>query len=211
MTKLCLVPLLFLTLSCTPDTKKDVPTVEVTVETNALGDNSRVISAYELKHNDCNVRWQTISTKEEKGLNVHLQNRTICYLPFQEVANSHEAVLQRIQKDYSASTIKSISTGGLRTLQSDGAWNDIVGKAAAESPEYQDFRKNYPNHKSKLSSNEIFVKLLKSTQAHAPFKEMLKKAGLNFEVEGVEKVFNDKDENGKTIINDAGIIWWKTN
>lgn len=212
MTKYILVLILTICSACTPETKKaEGPEVTVHVETPALGDTSRVFSTYEVQHNECRIRWQTISTKEETGLNVHLQNRTICYLSFKEASPFHEAILQRIIKDYPVATIKSLSTGGLRTMEPEGLWNDIVGKAASVSPEWMDYRKNYPKHASRLSSNDIFVKLLKSTDAHAPFREMLKKVGLNMEVEGVEKVFNDKDEKGKTIINDAGIIWWKAN
>jgi hypothetical protein len=85
----------------------------------------------------------------------------------------------------------------------------VIAKASSESLEWQDFRKNYPNHKSRLSSNQILVNLLLAKQPHLPFKEMLQKVGLNFEIEGVEKVFNAKNDQGLTIINDAGIIWWQ--
>lgn len=94
-------------------------------------------------------------------------------------------------------------------MQPDGSWNLIVAQAAEKSSDYHDFRKNYPNHASKKSSNDILVDLVKQTQPHAPFKEMLAKLGLNFELQSVEKVFNSKNQNGKIVIDDAGSLWWK--
>jgi hypothetical protein len=38
---------------------------------------------------------------------------------------------------------------------------------------------------------------------------MLQKMGLHFEIESVEKVFNTKNNQDLTIINDAGMIWWQ--
>ncbi|WP_413290299.1 hypothetical protein [Bdellovibrio sp. HCB337] len=206
-----IVSILFFVLSCTPKTEKPVsvekpePEVLVKIESRILQGADKVEARYELTENDCRVAWQTNSEKKDQVLEVHLKNRTECKLPFNQAASLHEKVLSRILKDYAATNIKSISTNGLKSLQPDGSWNLIVAKAAEQSADYQDFRKNYPKHKSQKSTNRILVDLIHQTQVHAPFKEMLAKLNLHFELESVEKVFQTQDGQ----IDDAGAFWWR--
>jgi len=199
----------FLLLSCTPKAEKPASEVSVKIESQVLQGSDKVETRYELTAEDCHITWQTFATKKEKALEVQLRNHSECKLPFSKAAPLHEIVLARTLKDYAPSTITSMSTGGLKTLQPDGSWNLIVAKAAEQSADYQDFRKNYPNHASKKSSNGILVELIQQTQPHAPFLEMLAKLNLHFELENVEKVFQTKNEQGVTLIDDAGSFWWK--
>lgn len=209
MTKFMLLFILILS-ACTPKTP---PVAEpmVKVETSSYPNTHRVETVYTHTQGDCGVSWQTTADKAAGTLKVYLQNRTRCSRPFQEVCGLHEEVLKRVLQDYPAATISSLGSGGLKTMQPDGSWNEVIAQASSESPEWQDFRKNYPNHKSKLSSNQILVNLIHAKRPHQPFVEVLQKVGLNFEIGGVEKVFNAKDEQGLTIINDAGMIWWQKN
>lgn len=207
MTKFMLLFILILS-ACTPKTPPVAESL-VKVETSSYPNTHRVETVYTHTQGDCVVSWQTITDTEGNNLKVYLRNRTQCTRPFQELCGLHEVVLKRVLQDYPVATITSLGTSGLKTLQPDGSWNDVIAKASSESLEWQDFRKNYPNHKSKLSSNQILVNLLHAKQPHLPFKEMLQKVGLNFEIEGVEKVFNAKNEQGLTIIHDAGMIWWQ--
>ena len=121
----------------------------------------------------------------------------------------HSEIIERILKDHPASTIKSLSTGGLKSLNPDGSWNLIIAKAAQESKEFQEYRRHYPNHKSKKSDNDIMVDLLLQTQAHGEFKNMLGKHNLKFEIHSVEKVFYTETEQGDRVIDDAGMFWWR--
>lgn len=207
MIKPTLCILLFF-VSCTSKTKKSTE-VSIKVERSAFQGTDKVESLYELTEGTCRIIWQTTSVDKDKISRIHLMNRSDCKLPFPEAAKNHEKVLKRILKDYSPADIKFMLTGGLSTLQPDGSWNLIVAKEADKSAEYQDFRKNYPNHKSKRSSNDILVDIIRHTQAHKPFKDMFKKFNLKFELESVEKVFSSTNEKGQAVINDAGMLWWK--
>lgn len=199
---------ILIVVACTPKTPP-APESSVKVVTSSYPSTKRVETNYTLSQGECVVSWQTTADQEGNALKVYLRNRTQCTRPFQDLCSLHEVVLKRVLQDYPAATISSLGTSGLKSLQPDGSWNDVIAKASSESPEWQDFRKNYPNHTSKLSSNQILVNLIHTKRPHLPFKEMLQKVGLNFEIEGVEKVFNAKDEQGLTIINDAGMIWWQ--
>jgi hypothetical protein len=209
MNKLMLSFILILA-ACTPKTPPVVQP-DVKVEISSYPNTTRVETVYTHTQGECVVSWQTTADTEGSTLKVYLRNRTDCSRPFQELCGLHEVVLKRVLQDYPPTTISSLGTSGLKSLQPDGSWNDVIAKASNESLEWQDFRKNYPNHKSKLSSNQIMVNLIQTERPHLPFKEMLQKVGLNFEIEGVEKVFNGKNEQGQTIINDAGMIWWQKN
>lgn len=199
-------------MACTP--KKEIvktKDVEVVVEAipSPISGFDRIETRYSLVQGKCRIAWQTTSAKKEKNLEVQLSNRTECDRPFSEASSLHQLVLAKVLKDYPPMTIKSLSTGGLRRLQPDGSWNLVVAKAAEVSKEYLEFREKYPNHPSKKSINSIFVDLVRQTQAHAPFKQMLATLGLNFELYEVEKVFNVKNDKGKTLIHEAGSFWWK--
>ena len=202
----------FLAISCASQKEqkisevKEVSVVDESIDPLSL-DRKEIL--YFVFENNCKIAWQALYSKKDSVYGVQLRNRSDCKLPFSQVSNLHEKVILRILKDYPAKDIKNIATGGLYTLQPDKSWNQIVAVAAIKSAEYQDFRKNYPKHKSKKSSNAILVDLILQTQPHAPFKEMLAKVGLHFELGGVEKVFQTKNEKGETVIDDAGMMWWR--
>lgn len=199
-----------LLLSCTPKAVKTEPEVTVKVEAPFSFEGSDKVEAlYEFVEADCKIAWQTYATKKDQNLEVCLRNRSECKIPFSQVVTLHEKVITRILKDYPPAVIKSIGTGGLKSIQPDGSWNLSVARAAEQSSDYKDFRKNYPKHKSGKSSNGILTELIIQTQPHAPFKEMLAKSGLYFELGGVEKVFQTKNKQGVTLIDEAGSMWWK--
>lgn len=201
-----------LTLGCTPKTELEKPAEkEVLVKPspyNSIG-SDRLETNYEVEEENCKIAWQIISLSKDKKIEAHLIHRTVCDRNFDAIIFLHNRVLSRLLKDYPAAVIKSLATGGLKSIQQDGSWNDIVANAASVSKDYLDYRKNYPNHKSKKSINDIFVDLVLQTQPHAPFKKMLASHGLKFELAGVEKVFNSKMSSGETLIDDAGMFSWK--
>ena len=204
----------FLLFACTqksenPKSIQSEIQVEVQVRASQVLSSERIETDYSFSQDACRVAWQTISVKKDQILEVQLINRTKCERSFLEVTKFHQKVLARVLEDYSPRTITGLMTGGLSTLQPDGSWNVVVAKAAELSKEYQDYRQKYPDHKSKKSVNTIFADLVRQTEAHLPFKQMLQTQGLHFELEGVEKVFNTKNEKGDTVIDDAGLFWWK--
>lgn len=211
LSKFLSLTLIILPITASSTSLQETPQSEVLVKvqsTNFQG-GSRVMSLYTLTESSCQIAWQSVLERNKQERSLYLMDRSSCKLSFSESQKLHEKVLRRVLKDYPASSIKGIRTGGLRSLQPDGSWNSIVAKAASGNSEYQDYRKNYPNHASKKSSNDIFIDLIKQTKVSAPFQKMLEDLNLGVELESVEKVFNGKDENNKTVINDAGVLWWK--
>jgi hypothetical protein len=200
----------FFLLSCTPEDNKLAPE-KVLVETDAriISDSDNIETLYSVSEGTCRVLWQIFSMEEDKNHRVQLRNRSECNRPFGEVIHLHNKVIERILQDYSPATINEIVTGGLSSLQPDKSWSSAVAVAAQTSADYQDYRQNYPEHSSKKSINQIFIDLVHETQVHAQFKQMLSSHGLNFELNHVEKVFNEKALNGETVISDAGVLWWK--
>lgn len=186
-----------------------VPEVLVTPHSLEMVGSNRVHADYALKLEGCKILWETRSEKRGDTIDVNLHDRSNCKKPVDELLNLHGKVIDRLLKDYPPSSIKSISTSGLSSLQPDGSWNAAVAGAARSSKDYQEYRKSYPDHKSKKSINSIFVELVLQTQTHAPFRKMLEARGLNFELYEVEKVFHTKAESDETVIDEAGTLWWK--
>jgi hypothetical protein len=204
------IPLLL--LSCTPKNSEPVHDEnEVTVKTQnySLDDAKNNETLYSLSDGQCRISWQTIAKKKDQTIEVQLRNRSECKRPFAQVTQLHDQVIDRILKDHSPTTFKSLTTNGLKSLQPDGSWNVVIANAARASSEYQDYRKNYPKHASGKSLNQIFVELARQTEPYSEFKQMLASHGLNFELSEVEKVFNSKNEHGETVIDDAGSFWWR--
>jgi len=165
---------------------------------------------YWLQQGSCIVKWDVSRARDTASPHTDLRNRTHCPDSFAHLAETHRRVIMAILKDFPANTIRGVHTGGLRTINPTGDWNKILADASRKSNLWQDYRKNYPRHASKLSSNDILVSLAQGTKPYAPFTEMLSAAGLKVELEGVEKVFNDRDpQTGLTVIDDAGSFWWK--
>lgn len=169
---------------------------------------------YSLKKNsDCVIRWDIHRTLEKTQRNILLRNRTDspqCKLSFEELKADHIKVLVELLKDFKVETIQSLGTPSLKSIQHNGSWGNAIANAAAHSSLWQDYRKNYPNHKSKLSPNAIFIGLLNELQPHEPFRQMLKEVGIVAEIKDVEKVFTRIDlETKKSVIYDAGSLSWE--
>ncbi len=200
-----------LCISCTKSAKNEEQTktdeVSVKVTSTPILEGTKIESIYEIIDGGCRIAWQTLAEKEKPK--VQISNRSKCDLAFDRAAGLHAKVLDRLLKDYPANAIGSIHTGGLNFLQPDGSWNSPVAKAAAESADYQDYRRKYPKHSTGKSVNQIFLELMKQTRAHQPFRELLAQRQLFFDVEHVEKVFQFKNDKGETVIHDAAIFWWR--
>ena len=205
-----MMKLLFALLILSACSGKDVPEVKKQVEL-VNSEYSVKLTRYSLPVENCVVTWEANRTPDKALRNISIQYRAPypCTKSFEELRPAHQRILKTLFLDHPADHIKGMHTGGLASLQPNGSWNKVIAEAATKSEDYLDFRKNYPKHASKKSSNDILVDLLHQERPYAPFTNLLADFGFQVEVEGVEKVFNSKDPtDGKTVIDDAGSIWW---
>jgi hypothetical protein len=184
--------------------------VIVKVTPHDLAVTSRLETTYEMTEPNCHVAWIATVEKSAEPTGVQLQDRTECDRPFAETVELRGKVLDRALKDYPPTAYKSLSTSGLKKLQPDGAWNTVIADAASTSKDYRDYRNKYPKHATKKSINLILVELVQQTGVLKPYEGMLVQHGFNFELNQVEKVFNAKNKKGETVIDDAGVFWWRS-
>jgi hypothetical protein len=199
-----------LLISCQTQKK---PSIEVTVKTDALnhGTYTDLEVTYSAKDETCEISWLAMRQVDKtQARHVSLQFRDYnqdCNKSFDQLKPLHHAILAKLFKDFTPSMIKGISTGGLSTLNRSQEWNEKIVRASLLMPEWQDYRKNYPHHKSKLSSNDMLVMLMKHEAPHLDFKQLFLEFGLNIDISSVEKVFTQSV--GKvTAIRDAGSMYW---
>jgi|GEM_PF-6704356 len=193
---------------------KDKPAIEVTQTTQAygLGSYTDLEITYSAKSPTCEISWTAMRQRDKSSpQHVSLQFRQVsfpCVESFEQLKPYHEAILTQLFKEFSPQTVKGVSTGGLKTLNPTGEWNEIVAKGSILMPEWQDYRQNYPKHKSQLSTNSLLELLIKQYAPHAEFKQMFLGHKVNLELEGVEKVFTDT-VGKERVLTDAGVMWWK--
>ncbi len=189
------------------------PDIEVTVKTEALnqGKYNDLEVTYSAKDESCEISWMAmrqVDKSQARYVALHFRNDTLdCKKSFDQLKPLHLAILAKLFKDFPPSMVKGVWTGGLRTLNRNSEWNEKIIRASLLMPEWQDYRKNYPHHKSKLSSNDMLVMLMKQEAPHVEFKQLFLGYGLNLEISSVEKVFTHAV--GKvTAIQDAGSLYW---
>lgn len=193
---------------------KDKPAIEVTqtTQTYGLGSYTDLEITYSAKTPSCEISWTAMRQQNKKSpQHVSLQFRqgtTPCLESFVQLRPYHQAILAQLFKTFPPQSIKGVSTGGLKTLNPTGEWNDIIAKGSILMPEWQDYRQNYPKHKSHLSSNSLFERLVKQYAPHTEFKQMFLEHKVSLELEGVEKVFTDT-VGKERVLTDAGVMWWK--
>lgn len=171
--------------------------------------------AHSVNLDKCKLSWQVTKSKTKDKKNIFLSLQSFhepkCTMNFDELKPTHKMILKSILATYPIDTISGIRTPGLKSLNYSGEWNIEVAKASLSSKEWQDFRKYYPHHKSKKSSNEIFIDLVKQTDADKNFKVLFKEFGIELEMANVEKVFTGKlppHFARERVIYDTGVIEW---
>ena len=144
--------------------------------------------AYEIKDNDCLIRWNAAQFKrdEKRVLTVYRQ----CEKSFVEQADYHEAILERINLDVPITSFNSLSWGGF-SYKDDHSWVLPIAVASDRSKSYLDYRQNYPYAKVN-NINQIFVELANETHAYQPLADLFDEFGLTLILHSVEKVFTSK-------------------
>lgn len=161
----------------------------------------------------CPITYE-ISKVKDKYIYARLRYLKGCSLPFKLQRKTHLRILKRASNDWEIKNINSISTPSIHTINPDYSWNKEIMDAAKLNDEYLDFKKNYPNHKSRKSSNAILIELINERNVFEPYTNMLSELGIIFKLTHSEKVFQMNRvsakklryelDGHKTLIYDAG-------
>ena len=154
------------------------------------------IGTYSLTQGECTIVWE-IEVRRDKGeKNLTLRTRyplgVKCAYPFVKQLPLHRRVFNEIFKDWKRSQFSILFLGPLDRLEPANTWNVRIAMASAASPDWKDYRENYPHHKSGKSSNLIFVELANHVDAYSELASLFKEFGLKIKLDSVEKVFVQK-------------------
>lgn len=177
----------------------------------------RKVLIYQYEDPRCKVSHE-ISTNSGLGFHLRLRYQN-CEYPFDKQKNIHMNLFKRAQGDWNFTDLSSVGTPGLRVIEPNKKWIKETLKLALSDKEVLDYKQNYPNHNSKLSSNGILVNLIKKHRVLDPFKALFKAVGVSLQLESCEKVFQMTFEQAKELgvdisphkmmIYDAGNFYFK--
>ena len=179
---------------------------------------------YSVTTNQCTLVWEVhkLKDKAEYMLRTRQPGSSSCELSFEQQAPIHRAILKKVFTQWKPSQFNSMMTSGLRSLQPDGEWSAQVALRSHQSSDWQDYRKNYPNHKSGKSTNSLLVELANDPPVYKGLIDLFAEFGIKVQLSEVEKVFAqpakkldffDKVKgqvpDDARLIYDAGAFWYR--
>lgn len=195
LTKVFLLLIFCLTLtSCEDDFyKKDTPAVAVQSKISFFNTNSTLREGrYFIEVPNCKIEWIVNESAKDRSISLRFIGfPNVCDLPLENKKQFHQQIIKRVVFEWEGSNVNRFSTGrGLKSAFTD-EFTLALGVASAKSDAYQDFKKNYPNHKSG-SVNQIMVDLINEQKLLEDFYALWVPARCTLSLKHVEKVFTEK-------------------
>ena len=195
-----------------------IDSITIRNESYVTGDGEpKKVLIYQYQDPVCKLSHE-INSRIKKGFHIRVRYQG-CKLPFEMQKTIHINLLKRASKDWNFKELSSVGTSSLGTIEPNQDWIKKVMQLALKDKDVLDYKKNYPKHNSKLSSNSILVNLIKEHGILDPFISVFKTVGVDLKLEGCEKVFqmqaNQAKELGvdisphKMMIYDAGTFYFK--
>lgn len=180
---------------------------------------------YLLKKDGCSICWE-VSMDRDKEKKITLRAKqpfgVKCTYPFVKQLPLHREIFIEIFKDWKKNRFHTLFLGPLNRVEPANTWNIRIAMASANSSEWIDWCKNYPNHSSGKTINRIFVELANQVDAYRELEGLFNEFGLKIELNAVEKVFSTKAKDlpffqelkskgltgSRRLIYDAGMIYF---
>ena len=184
------------------------------------------IGTYSLEKDGCVICWEVNFHRDKEDKNITLRTRepigVKCTYPFVKQIPLHRKIFNEIFKDWGKNHFRTLFIGPLSRLEPANTWNVRIAMASADSPDWADWCKNYPNHSIGKSTNQIFVELANKADVYRELVSLFKEFGLKIELNSVEKVFTGKAnalpfskelkslglEGNHRLIYDAGMLYF---
>lgn len=154
------------------------------------------IGKYSINKGDCSIMWEVEVAREDGPKKLTLRARypsgVKCGDTFAEQLPLHRQVLGEIFKDWNKKQFRTLFLQPFERAEPTYTWNIRIAMASANSSDWKDRCKNYPNHKSGKSSNEIFVEIANQVNAYRELSDLFEEFDLKIKLDSVEKVFAQK-------------------
>lgn len=158
-----------------------------------LKNSNKFITSYIVTVNKCKVVWQITGNK--KGSDPYhlflrygtMQNKCPS---FNEQNVIHKYILNKIFSKYEKKIFRTLNTGPLSLIDPSYILNIKIADSSMKNIDWLDYVKNYPNHKSEKSSNDIFLEIARYTNVFTEINNLFKEFGFSLNLKFVEKVFS---------------------
>lgn len=191
------------------DTFDDILVTQVSV----LTDSTRREIHYSAQLENCPIQYRFLEIKDKYNF-MGMRYLNGCKKNFQDQLPVHRRILKRAKQDWNFQSINTLNTDGARVIDPSLSWVKKIISKAMESEDVLDYKKNYPNHKSKKSINTILIEIINESNAFEELLSLYREFKLNFKVVSCEKVFQMNNKRAKelgigigknkSIIYDAG-------
>lgn len=157
-----------------------------------LINSTQFITSYTTTSNGCEITWQVGGdNKVNKPYYLRLRYGNIkneCP-DFKEQKIIHRHILNTIFSQHNKQRFGTLSTGSLYLIEPTYRLNVRIAEHATKNVDWLDYTKNYPHHKSKKSSNDIFVEVAGQANACEEIIGLFAEYGFRLKLKFVEKVF----------------------
>lgn len=181
---------------------------------------------YRLKDDKCNIQWSVYHKKESDKLSLSLIYHSLFLeerkcKSFSKQIDSHKEILAYIFKKHSLDKFKSLTIPSIRKINPTKEWNQRIAEVSSKNKEWLDYTRNYPNHKSRKSSNILLVETINNNELILSEFRQLFLPHLSLELKSVEKVFAYRNKDlirpvkdrsvgmKQRLMTDAGIFYFK--
>jgi hypothetical protein len=202
--KLIVLTILILTVSCSKKEKstsmKQDFNVQKDIKVNLNNKNRGIIGSYWIESYSCLIKWSysISSSKNEKNITLEVSDNSIenkdCDQSIETLLSMHSSIIEKFKSEYSIEKVRTIKVRGLRAIDPLKRCNKQIAVESSKYDLYQDYREKYPRHKSKLSLNEIFKKLMTDKNICGSFIKVLQDNKLPSSLYSAEKIFTNKKE-----------------
>ncbi len=178
--------------------------VSVVVESPAEFNNYTLRKiTYGVKTKECFIRWEFVTSRYNDTLKTWARLRypyeAKCSLSFEQQLPIHQRILKRAFVDWDKSKLNEIMMSSFLRVDTTGVINRRIISEALKSEEVMDFKKNYPKHKSRLSSNAILVNLINDHNLFPELVNLFLGFDLKIKLNSCEKVFNANHERAQAV------------
>jgi hypothetical protein len=145
---------------------------------------------------NCRIEW-VVALPSEGGdggrthqLSTRLPYDADCPTAFADRLPMHRAALKAVFAAWPAAAFGTYTCPSFASMNPSGDWNVAIAEASIRSPDYADYRRNYPHHASGKHINTIFVEIVNACRAYRDLAALFADNGVDLTLTHVEKVFS---------------------
>ena len=188
---------------------------------------------YSISKPGCQLRWYMSKARDSGQLTLRMNgieqgyknknNLSTCPKSLNDRIAVHGLVLKAIHEKWGIAPNSEFMTQHLEPVPASEKPTIEIAVHSSTNIDYVDYKKNYPKHRSKKTTNRILKELITEHEIDQGLHMLFQFVGINIELMCVEKVFTVRGTQLKTavlphelrrsqqrVMTGAGMYWYKT-